>query len=464
MLGVAQPSGIRHETLDVARGVAVLGILWFNIFLFALPFEAMVIPAVWGDENGLNTLIWEAMSVGVAGVMRGMFSILFGASALLLLSRAEGARGSTAAIDAYFRRLIWLIAIGSVHAYLLIWPHDILYAYGVLGMLLFPFRHARPTTLIALGMALLVCSTIFTGRHVEEIGKANAAVEEVLPDAERERLQDSNPLIEKMDGYDESSHLAPRLHLAADTATDGRPLTRDEMIDREYEAFVARLATEMTERHLGYLANLVAMAPDSFEQQTTEMISNHLLDVGAFLLFGMALFKLNFLTGGWSTRRYVQIAAGGYAAGLLIGIVARIPTVEGTMLDAVSHFASDYGFDLRRLMLALANFAIVALLVRSGLLEALRRRLAACGRMALTLYLAQTVVCNFIFLGYGLAQFGQLEHHQVAMVAVALTAAQLVVAPWVLARWRQGPMERLLRRLVSIGGTATLTSSRNAPA
>ena len=440
----------RHETLDVARGVAVLGILWFNIFLFALPFEAMVIPGIWGEANTANMLTWEVMSVTVAGVMRGMFSILFGASALLLLARAEGTHGETDAIDGYFRRLVWLIAIGSVHAYLLIWPHDILYAYGVLGMLIFPFRHARAGTLIVVAGAMLLGSTVLTARNVEEIGDARTKVDRVLPEPERERLRGGDPLVEELESYDESSWRGahPRFLLAA----DADPATPDgERIDREYDEFVARLAGEMDERQKGYLANLVAFAPDSFEQQTAEMISNHLLDVGAFLFFGMALFKLGFLTGKWDGRAYARVAVVGYAVGLTIGVVARVPTVEGTTFDAVSHFASSYGFDVRRLALALANFASVALLVRSGHLGALRRRLAACGRMALTLYISQTVICNFVFLGYGLAQFGQLEHHQIALVALALTLAQLAVAPMVLARWRQGPLEALLRRVVAIG-------------
>ena len=454
---VGAPAG-RNETLDVARGVAVLGILWLNIFIFALPFEAMVIPGIWGEWNELNAFTWDAVTVTIAGVMRGMFSILFGASALLLLARATDANDPEGAVDAYFRRLIWLVIIGSVHAYLLIWPHDILYAYGLLGMLIFPFRHARPKTLVVLATLAIVGSTLFTDQNVEEIDKARSRVETVVPEQDRERLRDADPLVDELEGYDESSWRSPiatpGLVLTGSAETGSAELDAPDEAEREaqeqaYEEFVEKMAAEMTERQEGYLSNLLAFAPESFEQQTKEMVSNHLLDIGAFLLIGMALFKLGFF-GGWSTSAYIRVAVLGYAIGLTCGMIGRMEAEEGTALATLNELAS-YTFDIRRLALALANFSLVALLVRSGRLVRLRACLAACGRMALTLYISQTVACNFIFLGYGLSLFGQLEHYQIALLAAGLSAVQLAVAPLVLARWRQGPLEFLLRRLVRIG-------------
>ena len=453
------PSGAllqRHETLDVARGVAVLGILWFNIFFFALPFEAMVIPAVWGEWNTLNDLTWDSVTILVAGVMRGMFSILFGASALLLLAKAERLLHPADAIDAYFRRLIWLIIIGALHAYLLLWPHDVLYAYGILGMLVFPFRHARPKTLIIFATIALIGSTIFTGQNVEELGKAREEVREVLPEEKRERLREADPLVDELgstDGFE-----APDFMLTANAGDEdaggenaGGTENAPSSENADYEAFLNILAAKMTAKQQGYLSNLKDLAPESFEQQTTEMITNHLLDIGAFLLFGMALFKLGFLTGEWSTASYWKVALAGYLVGVSVGVISRLDAPEGTVLGDLSAFASQYTFDLRRFSLALANFALIALWVRSGGWSWLRTRLRACGRMALTLYLSQTIVCNFIFLGYGLSQFAQLEHHEIAVMAVVLSVVQLAAAPIILSRWKQGPLEAALRRLITIG-------------
>ena len=449
----------RHETLDVARGLAVLGILWFNIFFFALPFEVMVIPAVWGEWNALNDLTWDGVTVLIAGVMRGMFSILFGASALLLLARAERLSHPADAIDAYFRRLIWLIIIGAIHAYLLLWPHDVLYAYGLLGMLVFPFRHARPKTLIIFATVALIGSTVFTSQNVEELGKAREEVREVLPDEKRERLREADPLVDELgsvDGFD-----IPDFMLTANADGEGADEAENDPSSNnaDYEAFLDNLAAKMTAKQQGYLSNLKDLAPESFEQQTTEMITNHLLDIGAFLLFGMALFKLGFLTGEWSTASYWKVVLLGYVVGVSVGVISRLDTPGGTVLGDLSIFVSKYTFDLRRFSLAVANFALVALWVRSGGWTWLRARLASCGRMALTLYLSQTVVCNFIFLGYGLSQFAQLEHYEIALIAVVLSIVQLAVAPVVLSRWKQGPLEAVLRQLVAIGSRHSATDA-----
>ena len=465
MTDVARPSAgsTRHEMMDAARGVAVLGILWLNIFLFALPFEAMVIPMIWGEHNVLNQAVWDFTTTSVSGVMRGMFSILFGASAMLLLGRAERAADQVAAIDRYFRRLIWLIVFGAVHAYLLLWPHDILYAYGLLGMLIFPFRHVATRRLVIVAVVMIIGSSVFTSQNVEEIGEARGVAEETLSDEERERLRHDDPLVDELDDYGGLRAVEPLLHLTGSAGTQAE--AADEVTEEEldYEAFVARLNEEIDERLEGYVANLLSLAPESFQQQTTEMIGNHLLDIGAFLLIGMVLFRTGFFFGDWAPRTYLRIAVGGYALGMAIGVVNAMDLAEDGVASAVGGFAAEYGFDVRRLALALANFSLVALLVGSGRFAVLRRSLAACGRMALTLYVSQTIVCNTLFLGYGLSQFGQLEHYQLALTALGLTVLQMLVAPLFLQRFAHGPLEHVLRKLVEWGRPNGPTQSGSAP-
>ena len=447
--GMSGPAS-RLELMDVSRGFAVLGILWLNIFLFALPFEALVIPGIWGEQNVLNEAVWDFTSVGVAGVMRGMFSILFGASAILLLTRAERDDDQVDAIDRYFRRLIWLIALGAIHAYLLIWPHDILYAYGLLGMLIFPLRHVASRNLIVLAALMIVGSSVFTSQNVEEIGAAREQVEEALPGAERERLREEEPLVDELDelGWGDAMLVPAAL----------TPQQQAEA-DADLEALIERVAEEMTARQKGYWANVVWQAPDSFQQQTTELVGNHLLDIGAFLIVGIVLFRSGFFHGTWSPGAYTRLLVGGYAVGLLIGWLTRAEFDEDAILAPVGAFAGEYGFDVRRLALALANFALLAIVVRRGALGWLRRRLAACGRMALSLYVGQTIVCNAIFLGYGLSLFGQAEHYQLLLAAIGLTALQLAAAPLVLARFSQGPLEWLLKRVIDWGQPSTRPGS-----
>jgi len=65
--------------------------------------------------------------------------------------------------------------------------------------------------------------------------------------------------------------------------------------------------------------------------------------------------------------------------------------------------------DMCRLGMAIGYVGLVMLICKSGILTLLRSSLAAVGQMALTNYLSQSVICNFIFMGYGLGLVGQLQ-------------------------------------------------------
>lgn len=76
------------------------------------------------------------------------------------------------------------------------------------------------------------------------------------------------------------------------------------------------------------------------------------------------------------------------------------------------------------------------------------RVLSVVGRMPLSVYVSQTILCVTVFYGVGFSQFGTLEHHQLLLLALAINAVQIVTSLVWLRHWRQGPLEALLRRLV----------------
>ena len=92
------------------------------------------------------------MHVLAEGKMRCLFSLVFGASVILLTSRLETRPD---AADIYYRRTLWLLLFGIVHAFLL-WEGDILYPYALCGLALYPFRKLRAKTLIIAGSVLLL--------------------------------------------------------------------------------------------------------------------------------------------------------------------------------------------------------------------------------------------------------------------------------------------------------------------
>src|SRR6516225_12243562 len=107
----------RINSLDTLRGFALLGILPANILVFAMYLAAANDPTVAGGATGLNLASWALFRILVEGKMRALFSMVFGASMILLTSRAEEASEANAA-DIYYQRNLWLLLFGLAHAFL----------------------------------------------------------------------------------------------------------------------------------------------------------------------------------------------------------------------------------------------------------------------------------------------------------------------------------------------------------
>src|SRR5688572_4840131 len=163
----------RIGMLDSTRGIAVLGILIMNVTGFGLP-RAYDDPTNWGGSDGANLAVWRIAALFFEGTMRGMFTLLFGAGALLFLQRHAARDSGLLPADLYFRRTIWLIVFGLVNAYLLLWPGDILYYYGVVGLLLFVFRNVAPRKLVVAAAVIMTLQTAVT--VVEWYGYREASV------------------------------------------------------------------------------------------------------------------------------------------------------------------------------------------------------------------------------------------------------------------------------------------------
>src|ERR1022692_4831067 len=79
----------RINSLDTLRGFALLGILPANVLVFGMYFAAGNDPAVAGGATGLNLASWALFRILIEGKMRCLFSMVFGASMILLTSRVE---------------------------------------------------------------------------------------------------------------------------------------------------------------------------------------------------------------------------------------------------------------------------------------------------------------------------------------------------------------------------------------
>ena len=120
----------RIRTLDLIRGIAVMGILAVNVASFAQPGATAYSPHL-SAGGMLEDLVFAIRLVVFEGKMRGLFAMLFGASLLLYLRRKQ--RDGVEAITLQMRRLFWLALFGLLH-FALLWDGDILFLYACVGL------------------------------------------------------------------------------------------------------------------------------------------------------------------------------------------------------------------------------------------------------------------------------------------------------------------------------------------
>jgi uncharacterized protein len=400
----------RIGSIDTIRGAALLGILAINIVGFAQPRQSIAYPAIAGGFEGINWVLWCLADLFMEGKMRAIFSMLFGASVIIFTS-AKQARVGEEAADLYYRRTIWLIVFGVLHAYL-IWPGDILYAYGVTGLLLYPVRKSAPRALIIAGLVFLsVISTkeLIHGLELRSLrnaaGAGNASSASARPPDERwaNALRESKP--------DPADILA---------------MVRARRSDW-WTSFQWRSATAK-------------------ENQSTEFYQTEFWDVCGMMLIGMGLFKLGVFSALRTSREYVALASCGYGIGLSLGVLS-IWFRLGANFDPATTTLVHSLHQVVRLSVALGHIAVLALMCRAGVLRLLTSRLARVGQMALTNYIVHSVVCSFVFYGVGLGLYGTMERREYYLVMLSIWVFQLVVSPIWLAQFRFGPLEWLWRTL-----------------
>src|SRR3954452_9324044 len=150
--GMVAATEDRHLSIDAVRGFAVLGILLMNIVGMGLPSFAYIDPTYAGMHGPADLWTWAINNVLTDGKMRALFTMLFGASTVLIAERAEGS--SPGPMQTHYRRMFWLFVFGMIHAYFLWWG-DILVTYAVAGLFIFPFRRLSFRVQAAVGIVIL---------------------------------------------------------------------------------------------------------------------------------------------------------------------------------------------------------------------------------------------------------------------------------------------------------------------
>jgi uncharacterized protein len=396
----------RIDTLDMIRGAAVMGILLMNIVDMAMPGYAYYDPTYYGGAQGVNFLAWAVNYALFDGKMRGLFTMMFGASTVLIAERAAAAGENPARV--HYSRMFWLLVFGLIHAFL-IWYGDILVLYSVAGMLAYAAWRWSPRRLMAVGVVLLALKlAIGIWMYASLVQLENAA-----------NAPDATPEVQQEWRNTEAAMTPPS------------PESQLEAYRGSYaDALAARTPVAL---YIILTAHPLAL-PDTL----------------ALIAIGMALFRLGFFSGAWAPRTYRRIAFWGF----VICIPLYIPLIywnDVTGFSPVTHQITEaLHLSLLRPWLTMAHASLVVLFAQSGAARWLAERLVAAGRMAFSNYLGTSIVVTLFFNGYGLGWYGYFERWQSYLVVPVVWALILLWSkPW-LSRYAYGPFEWLWRSLARL--------------
>src|SRR5436190_1508888 len=401
---VDEPPAPRIATLDIVRGIAVMGILAMNIVAFAMPEAAYVNPMAYGMESAADLGSWVFSFIFIDGRMRGLFSFLFGASMLLVIDRAEASGRSPAAV--HYSRMAWLLVFGLVHFYL-IWWGDILSLYAPVGMIAYLFRGASTRKLVWWGVGLLIAQTLIFAGFAGGLHAMAAAA--AAPGANAEAVR----------AWAEAQHgLAPYA-----------PAELAEILARHRGGHSAMVAYMLTEKWGSPIWSFAILSWETL----------------GYMLLGMAALRSGFLTGAWSNARYRRVMLIGFGIGIpAYALLAWLQLRGGFGVVGLITYAIAGTVPLRPLMIV-ATAALVIVLTRRG--GALVERIAAAGRAAFSNYLGTSLVMTTVFYGYGFGLYGRLSRIELWIPVVLMWALMLLWSKPCLDRFRYGPFEWLWRSL-----------------
>ncbi|MEH6417584.1 DUF418 domain-containing protein [Pseudomonas sp. CGJS7] len=383
------PARDRLIALDALRGIALLGILLSNIASFAGPLAQLregIDPALSGIDQALSALVY----VLVRNKFWTLFALLFGMGFAVMLERAGAAGRDFRPV--YLRRSLGLLAIGLLHAWL-IWAGDILVTYALSAFALLLLRRCSGETWLKLG-AMLYLSVI---------------------------------------GY--------MLLIAAAFAVPGVAQGNAENLARAQAEYAAEVAAYGHGDYFAVTAQRLRFFFDSAVPGWSLMLP---MSLGLFLI-GAGLVRSGVVADPARHRAALR-AIVGYGAP-----IGAVSTAVSLMLDSapslVSFSASSVLAQtlhtLSGLPLALALIAAVLLILQAGARWPLR--FAPAGRMALSNYLAQSLVATWALYHYGLNLWGRLSYAELFAAALVLFALQMAVSAWWLRNYRFGPVEWLWR-------------------
>ena len=445
----------RIFSVDVLRGLALLGILIISIWEFG-GFSTNEQTGLQLTRKGFDYNLFASISLLFEGKMRALFSLIFGAGIMLFLTRPNQLSLANTH-ELYIRRQMWLMAFGLVNAFVLLWPGDILFQYGVMGILLFPFfRLSKKGLLIAAIIStLFYCGKMYWNYTDDKktLGKYKAVMlieDKFKKDSTARHKKDSTAGMSK-----DSLRIRDSIGKKTDTLTK---IQRQEkgawegmVKGLKYDSTKARVKEENKAMRSGYGKVWGHLMERSQYKEASWLYKTGIWDIGSLMLLGMALFGFGFFSNDYSKSKYLLFALIGIATGFLLAW-GRLEMSYHKMIDYEKYIGKNFVppnqfFPVERLLMAVGYASLIMWFIHINILQWLWRALGAVGRMAFTNYFMQTIICTLLFYGYGFGYFGRLSLRELYFLMAEIWLAQTVFSVLWLRFYEYGPVEWLWRWL-----------------
>ena len=382
----------RIVEVDIVRGFALFGVLLVNMYGFGADSIA------WNSPT--DKLAFAITRVFFESKSWTLFSLLFGFGFAVQLQHAQVRNSSI--LPTYLRRLFVLFAFGAAHA--LLFDGDILMLYAELGLGLLLVRRLPTRILLLLAVGLMLVFPLI--RLVSAGDQTNRSEEARSIGEARARLERA-----------QSTHVYATGSLTEVAADNASAIPANPLEDvKTPESGLAVFAMFL----VGFSAGRSGFLRD---------IPGHTAAIARVRAWGLGF--------GFSAMvaERVLAATAGYA---VFRSQRASPNVQ---------FAGDLLFAYGITALALGYAATLILAAQTPRGRAILAPLAGVGRLALTVYLTQTLMFTTLFYGYGFGQAFRLGPVAVTAWAVMIFAVQVVACQWWSRRFRFGPMEWLWRSL-----------------
>ena len=409
----------RITSLDVARGIALFGILMVNVQLLCQPLS-WVVNGGGSNEGPVGRVVYYATRLFFESKSYPLFSLLFGMGLMLMRERAIAAGRSFA--KPYLRRLSLLLLMGALHAVLLYYA-DVLVIYSLVGFFTMWFMGRKSKVLLGLALSLLTLAFlwsvlgVFMAARFAESGEAPSFAGESAQAVTVETVAEDAAFREFYEKFKEGD-----IPKQGPMSSEWEAAARDAFRN-------GPLSHAMQMRSVEWLA----------EQLSWTIGSGALLRIAGMFFLGAWLMKVDAL--GARTTVWIRRL-------ILIGCVVGMPTAVTSVVLAEVATPNSPVFYFSYSLIALAGpcFALGYMglsmwLAQRFAASGVVRSIAFTGRMALTNYIMQSFLVCVIVQHWGFGMYGEISQAQMLVIAVSIYLLQLIVSPLWLARFTMGPLE-----------------------